>query len=268
MSVFSGDFLGFTLGDVHSSQLNITRVVASDRYDDNLIPTFRDVTMEAPGRDGMYYWDTFYTQKPFTLSFAYDDLRDEDLRSLRQLFGFKGIQPLIFDELSYKKYMVKTASPPVFKYICFDHMEMRLYKGEGSVNLVAYYPYALATFTPVFQNTNAVQITNDGDLDAELEIYYTAEQARSLTQIKLNDANNQQLSVLNFNTITPIIGDAYIRINSRTHLIEGLNSKKEKTGTLYNRYIKSGDFFEAPLGRTNFVSNVNFSSLQYTKRYY
>ena len=66
----------------------------------------------------MYYWDTFYSQKPFTLDFAYDDLRDEDLRTLRQVFGFKGVKPLIFDEFPYKKYMVKCATSPVLKYIC------------------------------------------------------------------------------------------------------------------------------------------------------
>ena len=91
MSVFSGDFLGITLGDVHSSHLNITRVSSGDRYDDNLLPSFKDVTAEVPGGDGMYFWNTFYTQKPFTLNFAYDDLRDEDLRKMRQVFGFKGV---------------------------------------------------------------------------------------------------------------------------------------------------------------------------------
>ena len=92
MSVFQGDFLGFTLGDIHSSQLNITRVSSGDRYEDILLPQLKDTTIEVPGGDGMYYLDTFYTQKPFTLNFAYDDLRDEDLRRLRRLFGFKGIQ--------------------------------------------------------------------------------------------------------------------------------------------------------------------------------
>jgi len=83
MSVYSGDFLGFTLGEVHSSQLNITRVSSGDRYEDILLPQFNDSTLEVPGGDGTYYLDTFYTQKPFTLNFAYDDLRDEDLRALR-----------------------------------------------------------------------------------------------------------------------------------------------------------------------------------------
>ena len=105
MSVFQGDFLGFTLGEIHSSQLNITRVSSSDRYTDILLPNFKDVTQEVPGGDGTYFWNSYYSTKLFTLDFAYDDLRDEDLRSLRQAFGFKGVQPLIFDEFPYKKYI-------------------------------------------------------------------------------------------------------------------------------------------------------------------
>jgi len=61
MSVYSGDFLGFQLGDIHSSQLNITRVSNSNRYTENLTPNFIDTTVQVPGKDGTYYWDTFYT---------------------------------------------------------------------------------------------------------------------------------------------------------------------------------------------------------------
>jgi len=32
MSVFQGDFLGFSLGNDHSYNLNITRVSTNDRY--------------------------------------------------------------------------------------------------------------------------------------------------------------------------------------------------------------------------------------------
>lgn len=267
MSVYSGDFLGFTLGDIHSSQLNITRVSSGDRYDDNLLPSFKDVTMEIPGGDGLYYWNSFYSQRQFVLNFAYDDLRDEDLRKLRQVFGFKGIQPLIFDELPYKKYMVKCANSPIFKYICFDHRELRLYKGEGSVTLVAYYPYALATANLIFTDKNNVTIINEGDLDAELDIYYTAAQINNLSSLELTQ-NDKQIGILTFNPITLVSGDSYLLINSKTHLIEGLNNLKKKTGHLYNKYIKSGDFFEAPIGKSVLTSNVNFDTMQCIRRYY
>ena len=120
MSTFQGDFLGFTLGDIHSSSLNITRVSTSDRYEDTLLPTFKDTTLETPGSDGMYYFNTFYSSRTFNINFAYDNLRDEDLRSLSRILGFKGIKPLIFDEFPYKQYMVKCAAAPSLKYICFD----------------------------------------------------------------------------------------------------------------------------------------------------
>jgi hypothetical protein len=60
MSVYSGDFLGFKIGDIHSSQLNITRVSSGDRYEDNLLPQLKNTTIEVPGSDGTYYFDTFY----------------------------------------------------------------------------------------------------------------------------------------------------------------------------------------------------------------
>ena len=268
MSVFSGDFLGFTLGEIHSSQLNITRVSSGDRYTDNLLPSFKDTTVEVPGNDGMYYWDTFYTQKPFTLDFAYDDLRDEDLRALRQLFGFKGIKPLIFDELPYKKYMVKCVAPPTFKYICFDHLEMRLYKGEGQVNLMAYYPYALATFSPTIENSNLGVINNVGDLNAEIKVVYDISSAANLEKIELLDFKNNSLGELNFNGLTQQNEDQYILINSKTHLIEGLDENFNKTGNLYNKFITTGDFFSAPVGRTQFQSNIPFTKLEYTPLYY
>ena len=118
MSVFSGEFLGFQLGDYHSSNLNITRVSSGNRYADNLIPNFKDITVEVPGGDGAYYWDTKFSTRTFQIDFAYDDLRDEDLRQLAKIFSFKGVKPLIFDESPFKKYMVKCAGAPSLKYIC------------------------------------------------------------------------------------------------------------------------------------------------------
>lgn len=273
MSVFQGDFLGFTLGSIHSSQLNITRVSSGDRYEDGLIPNLKDLVQEVPGGDGNYYFGTFYNQKPFLLNFAYDDLRDEDLRKLRQVFGFKGIQQLIFDEFPYKKYLVKASSPPNFKYICFDHLETRLYKGEGTASLIAYYPYAFATFSPTIENNAMASINNVGDLDAKIELIYDINIAPNLSTIELFNSENNNIGKLEFNNIYQLgdnrIGlDEYILINSKTHLIEGLDENFQKTGRLYNRFIKSGDFFDAPPGRTELVSDVQFTKVQYTPLYY
>lgn len=268
MSVYSGDFLGFTIGEIHSSQLNITRVSSNNRYEDNLLPNLKDITIEIPGGDGTYYQDKFYQQKPFVLTFAYDDLRDEDLRMLRQVLGFKGVQQLIFDEFPYKKYMVSCSAPPAFKYICFDHMEMRLYKGEGQANFIAYYPFALATFSPHLDNTNTGIINNVGDLEAEIKTIYSLEELSSL-QLQLQALNEDILGLLKMEQITPQSNeDKFILINSYTHLVEGLDNNYHKTGNLYNKFITKGDFFRAPLGRTRVVSDKTFVKLEYTPIYY
>lgn len=42
----------------------------------------------------------------------------------------------------------------------------------------------------------------------------------------------------------PNPNDKFIRFNSRTNLIEGLNNQKQPTGSLYNIFITEGDFFQ------------------------
>jgi hypothetical protein len=63
--------------------LNITRVTNGDRYTETLTPNFTDSTAVIPGGNGTYYWNTSHTQKNFTIDFAFDDLREEDIRRLK-----------------------------------------------------------------------------------------------------------------------------------------------------------------------------------------
>lgn len=270
MSVFQGDFLGFQLGNDHSYGLNITRVSTGDRYQDNLLPAFTDATVQVPGGDGTYYWDTYYTSKTFNIDFAFDDLRDEDLRKLRQMFSYRGVKPLIFDEFPYKKYMVKCAQPPQLKYLCFDHLEFRIYKGEGNVQLVAYYPFAFSVVSPSLGYTAAGSIVNNsGDMPANLKILYDLETLSGEVHLQLRKENNtSNIGELQLTNIEMLSGDKYIMINTQTQLIEGLNAQKQKTGHLYNRFITKGDFFWPPTGRSVLLSDKPFISAQYTPLYY
>lgn len=270
MSVYQGDFLGFQLGNEHSYGLNITRVSTNDRYQDILLPNFTDATVQVPGGDGTYYWDTYYTQKPFQIDFAFDDLRDEDLRKLRQLFSFKGIQPLIFDEFPYKKYMVKCSQPPNLRYICFDWLEFRVYKGEGTVNLIAYYPFAFSVVSPpLYWSENGSIINNVGDLPSNLKIIYELNDEEQSIIIKLKDRYEDiDLASMELDKVKRIKNDSYFMIDTQTQLIEGLDSNKKKTGNLYNCFIKSGDFFFPPIGYTRLWSDKQFVSAQYTPLYY
>lgn len=270
MSVFQGDFLGFQLGNEHSYGLNITRVSTNDRYQDILLPNFADATVQVPGGDGTYYWDTYYTQKPFQIDFAFDDLRDEDLRKLRQLFSFKGIQPLIFDEFPYKKYMVKCSQPPNLRYLCFDWLQFRIYKGEGTVNLVAYYPYAFSVVSPYIPYKQAgAAINNTGDLPANLKILFNISKIQGDIILSLKDESGvKEIGHLELANIMAIDNDKYILIDTQTQLIEGLNVKKQKTKNLYNRFITKGDFFWPPVGRSVLVSNQEFENATFTPLYY
>lgn len=163
-----GDFIGFSFAGIHSSTLNIIRTSDGDRFDENLVPDVKDITAEIPGMDGEYYFGSTYGNRTFDISIAYDHMTESDIRRLRQIFGRKQIGELIFDERPYKKYMVKIESPIELSYVCFDEPKkelvdfngiygetqvsravagkQRVYKGEGKISFIAYFPFAKSCF--------------------------------------------------------------------------------------------------------------------------
>lgn len=270
MSTFSGDFLGFQLGQYHSSQLNIVRTSTNDRYIENMLPTFSDATGVAIGGNGTYYWNTSYTQKIFSIDFAFDDLHEVDVQNLRQVLGFKGVQPLIFDEFPYKKYMVKCATPPVLKYICFDKDEIKIYKGEGSIQLISYYPFGLGVVeNEITYDSNGCILGNNGELEADIQLIYRLSDVTSGLTLQLRkQPDEDNLGLLTLSNIVPITGDTYIKINSYTNLIEGLDASFNQTKNLYNKYISAGDFFKIPLGKNYLLTSKEFMSAHFTPLYY
>jgi len=115
---FQGSFLGFSYSTnasnslIHSSTLGIVRTSNSNRFDDALTASFKDIISTVEGADGSYYFGTNYQTKQFTLSFAFDSVTDSQLRQMRQLFGEKGIHKLVLDEFPYKAYYVKPSTAP------------------------------------------------------------------------------------------------------------------------------------------------------------
>lgn len=141
------DYIGFTYDGVHSSALKILRVSSGNRYDRNLFPTLEDSTVNVPGGDGMYYFGTNYRAQVFNIAFAYDSLLEEDITRLQRLFTGKKVCDLIFDELPYKVYSVKPTGNMTLKSMIFEEgPQGRIYKGEGSVALTAFYPYARSRY--------------------------------------------------------------------------------------------------------------------------
>lgn len=290
------DFVGFTFNDKHSSDLGIIRTSDGSRYNYDLLPTFQDVTLQVPGGDGTYYFGSHYTERQFPIPIAFDSLTEEKFRLLVDTFSTKELKRLIFDEAPYKYYMAKPSGTLQLKYICFDEGGVRIYKGEGTLNFVAYYPFAKSVhkflnsysaedstektewnkYAKLLPNNNnniydgtgpSINLYNSGQLETDFYAYYSfVGTTIAATNIKISqDPNNRTLS---FSSITKKGSDNHIRINSKTNLIEGCSNFDAPTGTLYNSSITSGDFFKIPLLASTFVSDgANCTKIEYDYLY-
>lgn len=292
----SGDFIGFTFNGVHSSDMGIIRTSDGSRFNENLLPASTDKTVQIPGGDGTYYFGSNYTQRQIPISIATDELTETQFRQLKQWLGDKQIHPLVFDEAPYKTYMVKTSSIPTLKFICFDNItknngEMtvnRVYKGEGSLQFIAYFPFARCTKKYLSEYTDSnkeewasasglltkqggydgtgaeIKLYNPGDVETDFFAYYARTSLKRLTKIYINS------NILNFDfSNNDNVIDTYIRINSKANLIEGCDENFKPTGTLYNKFITSGDFFKIPTGENQLLSvGANCVKIEYDYLYY
>ena len=292
----SGDFIGFTFNGVHSSDMGIIRTSDGSRFNENLLPASTDKTVQIPGGDGTYYFGSNYTQRQISISVATDELTETQFRQLKQWLGDKQIHPLVFDEAPYKTYMVKTSSIPTLKFICFDNITKnngeivvnRVYKGEGSLQFIAYFPFARCTKKYLSEYTDSnkeewasasgllttqgdydgtgaeINLYNPGDVETDFFAYYARTSLKRLTTIYINS------NILNFDfSNNDNVIDTYIRINSKANLIEGCDENFKPTGTLYNKFITSGDFFKIPTGENQLLSvGANCVKIEYDYLYY
>ena len=301
------DFIGFTFGGVHSSTLGIVRTSNGSRFDENLLPTIQDKTAQVPGGDGTYYFGSYYTQRVFNVSFAFDSLTENNFRKLKQLLGDKKIKELIFDEAPYKVYRAKITSNATIKHICFNEEGNRVYKGEGSIQFTCYDPfaylrkesgsntkefYALDKFPTrdewiessgiltaaemndinVFNtSTNVAKIYNPGDLECDFSLTIKfVNSSISLNSIWISDEENHSLS---FSNITQKSSDYGVKIDSKTNLIYGIDKNGKMTGTTYNESIMGGHFFKIPIcEKDKLTFNIDGDSsnciLEYRLRYF
>ena len=289
-----GDFTGFSFGNWHSSDpetglVTVLRVSGGDRYEEELHPEIKDRTAEVPGMNGEYYFGSDYGTRTFNIEIAYDSLTEDQFRELRRAFGTKEIKELIFDERPYKKYMAKIESPMELSYVCFDEpnytwqlMEngigrtaeertshdrkvydgtMRsVYKGEGTISLVCYFPFAKAAFKEIptgHQNdswvsssgikaslsgfdtwsSGHIQIYNPGDIETGFKLYIPFQSTSSQIQISCDGAS------LVLDPITLDSSESGILINTTTGLITGATNINTPTKNIYNSAIKSGYLF-------------------------
>ena len=269
-----GDFIGFSFNEHRSESLGIVRVSDGSRYNEDLVPTTQDKTVQVPGGDGFYYFGSDYTQKPFTIPIAFDELTEKQFRELQQVFGTKELGKLVFDERPYKYYMVKSSKPQL-KYICFGKDGERIYKGEGTLSFTAYYPFAKSVFKflneyndknkdewkeasgmkaekgtyDTVSDNGSISVYNAGDLETDFILKFDLPvDNTSISDIKITLSKENVGKVeafLDLKGFSKKNTDTGFQINTKTNLIEGFNAEG-LTGTLYNENITQGDFFKIP----------------------
>lgn len=142
------DFIGFSFNERHSSEFNIYPVSDGSRYQDSLVPSPIDYSEQITGGIGSYYFGSDMDVKEFPLSIAYDNLSEKQIREMRKWLAPDSVGELIFDERPYKSYTAKINGSPTLSFICFDRFNNetqkneRVYKGEGEINFICYYPLA------------------------------------------------------------------------------------------------------------------------------
>lgn len=138
------DFLSFRFGNVSSEDLHLKVISVSDRYEKQVAPPHKDYTSSIIGGDGSAYFGSTFEPRDFKIEVAFDSVSEKNWRKISQIFSTDKLQDLIFDELPYKVYKAKLKSKPEFKAICFydEKLKQRVYKGEGSLTFVCYFPYA------------------------------------------------------------------------------------------------------------------------------
>lgn len=269
-----GDFIGFSFNEHRSESLGIVRVSDGSRYNEDLVPTTQDKTVQVPGGDGFYYFGSDYTQRQFSINIAFDGLTEKQFRELQQVFGTKELGKLVFDERPYKYYMVKSSKPQL-KYICFGKDGERIYKGEGTLTFTAYYPFAKSIFKflneygnknkdewkeasgmkpekgtyDIVSNNGSISVYNAGDLETDFILKFSLPIDNTPIgdiKITLSKENvGKEEAFLDLNGFSKKDADTGFQINTKTNLIEGFNAEG-LTGTLYNENITQGDFFKIP----------------------
>lgn len=224
------DFISFAFGEFNSKDYGIVRTSNSDRYEEKLSLPMNDKTADVPGADGQYYFGTTYKPKVFDVSFAFEDLTKDNIRSLKQAFSGKEMRELCFAEsctydsdngiTDARVYMAKVTSQPNIKALCFDGVDnggnpIEVYNGEGSVQFTAYWPYAREETQTNTASTNTsgfvrITINNAGDIPTTFTI--SASAGATISQIDITNSDDTI-------TLVPAEDSGVTTYNSKTGIM-------------------------------------------------
>lgn len=268
---FKGSFLSFTFNGQNSSNWGIVRTMDGG-LEESLLPPQDPKTAILPGREGDYFLKSHFQSRVFNVNFAFDNLTDKEFQEIRHWLGDKKEHPLYFSESPYKVFNARVSGELTVNYVPFDGPNGRVYKGSGSVEFTAHYPYGkvlykdyqsyqLADFpdkadwqlTANLKTLRAnnvdnfvsgsAQLYNPGFIKSPLIIYGLLSTGTGRLNFAYDGNEGTERLVLD---MTKLPATKYYQINSENATIRQVvlsNGEYVATGPLYNEAIIAGDFF-------------------------
>lgn len=184
------DFIAFSFNGLHSFEdFGIYRISDSNTgYNENFSPSLKDQTMEVPGQAGQYYLGTQHKTKEFNIKFAFDNMSENTLKSLRSWLNGKDLGELWFAEAPYKVYTAKVNGVPTINALAFYQGGQRVYKGTGTVKFICYYPYA---HTPKWVDYDGARL--DGKISESYRHFSNYEEIEQALPGRLNFVGTHEL---------------------------------------------------------------------------
>lgn len=275
-----GEWTGFLFNGRHSSEFGLTRITSNNRYTANMTPTFSDKVVSVSGANETYYFGSNYQKQTFTIDVAFDDLNAGQFQQIKSwLAADQGIHNLSFDEdISYmadpiesstylKTYRVKIASAPQFKYLTFNKknnygIEETIYKGEATINFVAYFPFAIGPQVSVNCSSTALTFNNLGDVPSDFKLTVTLATGTSYTLSTASNNAGDRLVITNNLGQGPL---TFIYDSAKQLLTTTIGNQVR-----YSNDCLSGTEFKIPTGVDQhlYQSSIHATTLTFYPLYY
>lgn len=157
-----------------------------------------------------------------------------------------------------------TEATPIGRYYWYEGGALNFSKYEASKK--EWLPSVGLLDEPISQNDshNQYYIYNPGDIPTDNQITLNitdAIAAGTSLQVDLLEPYGAEASPsygefnkMTLSNVTKVDNnDFYIQIDSATNLIYGLDANKDRTGSLYNKFLVNGDFFKLPVSTMTVV---------------
>lgn len=164
-------FLWFKFNNKYSYDYGIVRTSDGGRFNQDLFPSTQDRTATVPGKDGMYYFDSNYNKREFSIPYAFEKLTEQQLKNLSFWLGDKQIHELIFGERREVFYMAKVTGSSIIKYIPFNGTIEKIYQESSYKEITFEKKVLLQDIEVLTKNKDNDLIENKTNIPAQTEIY-------------------------------------------------------------------------------------------------